>query len=366
MKICYLADASSDHTKKWCKFFKDKGYDIHVISLTSGQIDGVKVHCLNVNSNKVHGESSFYKITYIFEMFKIKRILKEIKPDIVHAHYASSYGLMGSLLNYHPYVLSIWGSDVYEFPLKGRIFKSIIKYNLRKADKILSTSRAMAEETKKYTKKSIYITPFGVDRNIFKPIKSIKENNSKRSNILIGTVKTLDHKYGIKYLIKAFAMLKEDFNNVKLEIAGNGNEKRELKDLCSKLNLNEDVKFLGRLNQNEVVQAFNRFDIAVFPSNSESFGVAAVEAQACGTPVIVSNVGGLPEATSQGYSSIIVEPRNPFEIYTALKKLIEDTNLRTQMGKNGVEFVKKNYDIIDNFNYINSIYNKIKTEFNIQ
>lgn len=367
MKICYLADASSAHTKKWCNFFKEKGYDIHVISLNNGHIEGVKVHYLNINSEKIKSENSFNKVTYILKIFKIRRILKKIKPDIVHAHYASSYGLIGSLVNYHPYVLSIWGSDIYEFPLKGKLFQRIIKFNLSKADKILSTSKAMAKEAKKYTNKKIYITPFGVDRKLFRPIQDIKDKNEKRSYILIGTVKSLEPKYGIRYLIKAFALLKEKYNNVKLEIAGDGSEKKDLKALCEKLKLsNEDVKFLGRIDQQEVINAFNRFDIAVFPSNHESFGVAAVEAQACSTPVIVSNVGGLPEATCPGYSSIVVNPRESNEIYKALKKLIENKELRTEMGKNGVKFIESNFDIVDNFNYINKIYNEIKKEFNIE
>ncbi len=365
MKICYLADASSAHTKKWCEFFSKKGYDIHVISLNDGYIEGVKVHCLNVDYKRIKKQSSLNKITYIFKIFKIKNILREIQPDIVHAHYASSYGLIGSLVNYHPYVLSIWGSDIYEFPLKGKVFEAIIKYNLKKADKILSTSKAMAEETKKYTNKKIYITPFGVDRRIFKPIREIKDNNEKRSNILIGTVKSLEPQYGIKYLIKAFALLKKEYDNVKLEIAGDGSEKKELQALCDELQLSNDVKFLGRINQQEVVNAFNRFDIAVFPSNSESFGVAAVEAQACGTPVVVSNVGGLPEATFPGSSSIVVNPKSPNEIYKSLKKLIENKELRIKMGKNGVKFIEDNFDIEDNFNYINKIYDEIKKEFNI-
>ncbi|ABK61820.1 glycosyltransferase [Clostridium novyi] len=363
MKICYLADAGSVHTKKWCDFFKKKGHDIHVISLNPGKIDGVTVHSLDIETERVKNGSSFYKVRYVFKIFQIRSILKKIKPDMVHAHYASSYGLIGALLNYHPYVISVWGSDIYEFPLKGKLFEKIIKFNLSRADKILSTSKAMADETKKYIDKKIYITPFGVDRNIFKPIDNKKED---KENILIGIVKTLDPKYGIEYLIRAFAMIKKEYNNAKLEIAGDGNQREYLENLCCELNIKEDVKFLGRINTSEVVEAFNRFDIAVFPSINESFGVAAVEAQACGVPVIVSNVGGLPEATSHGYSSIVVEKENPEEIYEALKKLIDDEDLRKQMGKNGVKFVAENFDVIDNFNYVSTIYDKIIDEFNLK
>ena len=75
----------------------------------------------------------------------------------MHAHYASSYGLIGSLMNFSPFVLSVWGSDVFEFPKLGIINKLVLKYNFFKADKILSTSNIMAKEIQLYTNKDIEV-----------------------------------------------------------------------------------------------------------------------------------------------------------------------------------------------------------------
>ncbi|WP_035288374.1 glycosyltransferase family 4 protein [Clostridium sp. KNHs214] len=358
MRICYLSDANSAHTKKWCQYFVEKGYEVNVISLNSGNINGTKVYSLGFDGEKVGKSSLLYKISYISKVRYVKKLIKEIKPDIVHAHYASSYGLIGSIVNFHPYILSVWGSDVYEFPKKGRIFERIIKYNLSKADLLLSTSKAMAEETKKYTNKSIEITPFGVDTNFFKP----KENRYREKKYLtIGIVKTLEKNYGIEYLIKAFAEIISKYPNEKLvlEIGGPGSQLNYLKQLTINLGIDESVKFLGLLNKEEVVNAFNRFDIAVFPSLSESFGVAAVEAQACGTPVIVSDVGGLPEATKPNYSSIVVPKEEHKRLVEAIEELLFNMEIRIQMGKNGRKFIEDNYRIEDNFAKVERIYYKI-------
>ncbi|OFI05791.1 D-inositol 3-phosphate glycosyltransferase [Clostridium acetireducens DSM 10703] len=358
MKICYLADANSTHTKKWCGFFKKKGYDIHVISLNDGQIEGVTVHSFNKDLDKIRKGSSFSKISYIKYFKHIKNIIGKIKPDILHAHYATSYGLLGALSGFHPYVLSVWGSDVFDFPKEGFLQTLMIKYNLSKADVILSTSKVMAKETKNYTNKEIVVTPFGVDIDKFKP--KFKKNSNE---IIIGTVKTLEAKYGIEYLVRAFKKAKEKCpnKNIKLEIAGKGSQKEYLKDLCKELNIDDDVKFLGFLNADEVIESFNRFDIAVFPStlDSESFGVAAVEAQACGTPVIVSNVGGLPEATNPGVSSLLVDKEDVHSLSKAIIKLIGNEKLRCNMGVNGREFVEENFNIKDNFNKVDDIYKSL-------
>lgn len=359
MKICYLSDANSIHTKKWCNFFVSKGYEVHVISLNYGEIKGVTIHSCNMELNKIRNGNLLNKISYLTNIKKIKKFIKEIKPDILHAHYATSYGLLGALSGFKPYVLSVWGSDVYDFPKGSAIKKKILEYNLSKADLLLSTSKVMAEETRKYTDKNIEITPFGVDINLFKP--SLDKFRKDKEKVIVGTVKTLEPKYGIEYLIRAFSIVRKNHENLYLEIAGEGSQKKYLLDLCDELKITPYVKFLGFLDQSTVVEAFNRFDIAVFPSilDSESFGVAAVEAQACGTPVIVSNVGGLPEATSPNVSSLVVEKKDVNGIATAMEGLVSNIDLRIKMGINGREFVVQNYNVEDNFNKVHKIYKSI-------
>ena len=156
MKICYLADINSAHTHKWLNYFVHKGYDIYVISLGEGTYEGVTVHSLNVKDNIMKKTSDKNKLEYFKKIKRVKSLIKEINPDILHAHYASSYGLLGAIANYHPYVISVWGSDIYDFPIKSPIHKLIIKYNLKKADSILSTSNVMKIETQKYTSNSFW------------------------------------------------------------------------------------------------------------------------------------------------------------------------------------------------------------------
>ena len=354
MKICYLADINSAHTHKFLNYFVKKGYDIHVISLGKGEYNGVKVHSLDIEDNVMKGKSKKGKVGYLKKIKKVKELINEIKPDILHAHYASSYGLLGALANYHPYIISVWGSDVYDFPIKSPIHKMIIKYNLKKADYILSTSNVMKKETEKYTNKEIKVTPFGVDINKFYP------NKVESDEIIIGTIKTLEEKYGVQYLVKAFKQVKEENKDldIKLRIGGKGSQEDYLKNLCRELNIENDVTFLGFVKPDDVIKEFQRFDISVFPStlDSESFGVAAVESEACGTPVIVSNVGGLMESTKPNETSLVVEKKSVEDLAEKLNILVRDKDLRIKMGKAARKFVEDNYSLEKNFEYINKIY----------
>ncbi len=354
MKICYLADINSAHTHKFLNYFVKKGYDIHVISLGKGEYNGVKVHSLDIEDNVMKGKSEKGKVGYLKKIKKVKELINEIKPDRLHAHYASSYGLLGALANYHPYIISVWGSDVYDFPIKSPIHKMIIKYNLKKADYILSTSNVMKKETEKYTNKEIKVTPFGVDINKFYP------NKVESDEIIIGTIKTLEEKYGVQYLVKAFKQVKEENKDldIKLRIGGKGSQEDYLKNLCRELNIENDVTFLGFVKPDDVIKEFQRFDISVFPStlDSESFGVAAVESEACGTPVIVSNVGGLMESTKPNETSLVVEKKSVEDLAEKLNILVRDKDLRIKMGKAARKFVEDNYSLEKNFEYINKIY----------
>lgn len=354
MKICYLADINSAHTHKFLNYFVKKGYDIHVISLGKGEYNGVKVHSLDIEDNVMKGKSEKGKVGYLKKIKKVKELINEIKPDILHAHYASSYGLLGALANYHPYIISVWGSDVYDFPIKSPIHKMIIKYNLKKADYILSTSNVMKKETEKYTNKEIKVTPFGVDINKFYP------NKIESDEIIIGTIKTLEEKYGVQYLVKAFKQVKEENKDldIKLRIGGKGSQEDYLKNLCRELNIENDVTFLGFVKPDDVIKEFQRFDISVFPStlDSESFGVAAVESEACGTPVIVSNVGGLMESTKPNETSLVIEKKSVEDLAEKLNILVRDKDLRIKMGKAARKFVEDNYSLEKNFEHINKIY----------
>ena len=111
MKICLLALANNYHTQKWCEYFWQKGHQVEVISFVKGEIDGVRVHYIDckVNTN----DSDFKKIKYLFKYKKVRKIINQINPDIINAHYATSYGMVAALAVPHNFICSVWGSDIY-------------------------------------------------------------------------------------------------------------------------------------------------------------------------------------------------------------------------------------------------------------
>jgi len=363
MKLLLLSDPNAVHTIKWAKSLAQNGIEILIFGLGNLDVkdyEGVSnIQIITLNQNITRNEGSLFKLKYLKALPLLKKIIKDFKPDIIHAHYASSYGLIGALSGYHPFILSVWGSDVFSFPLKSPFHKMLLKYNLKRADKILSTSYVMAKETKKYTTKDIEVTPFGIDLEQFKPMEV--ENLFDKNDIVIGTVKTLEEKYGIEYLIRAFKIVCDKYPELalKLLIVGGGSLENKLKKLAKELKIDDKTVFTGKVPFKDVPKYQNMLSLSVFVSDSESFGVAVIEASACEKPVIVSNVGGLPEVVEDGITGIIVPSRNPQKTAEAIEKLILNESLRKQMGKNGRERVKKLYNWDDNVKQMIKIYNDL-------
>jgi len=352
MKILILGDAPSSHIIKWANAFSDKGHQIYVFSLqksdTSQYRKDIKIICKEISAKlKFLNGGNFLKLLYLLTLPVIKKLIKEIKPDILHAHYASSYGLLGSLTKFHPYVLSIWGADVFSFPQKSIFHKQIFNFNIRAADKILSTSEVMAKEIRKYTSRQIFITPFGIDIEIFKPGNKVKLIKGE-FDFVIGTIKGLEEIYGIEYLIDAYCIVKERLKPtiIKLVIVGGGSLEKKIKSLVVEKNLTDDIILTGKVNYSEIQSYHNLLDIYIALSiyDDESFGVAILEASACEKPVIVSDVGGLPEVVEKNKTGFVVPARNAESAAEKIIELINNKELRIKFGQAGRERVIKHYN----------------------
>lgn len=342
MKIVLLAGANSIHTVRWANGLDSFGHEVHVISqqpIVDNQFsDTVKLHLFPYRG----------PLGYFLIVPQVRNLLYKLKPDIVNAHYASGYGTTARLVNYHPWVLSVWGSDVYDFPHKSFLHKWLVRNNLYSADRVASTSHCMAKETYNLAPNlsMINITPFGVDLDDYKAIK--KESSFQKETVVIGTVKTMSYKYGIDTLIHAYALLLDNVKykqkpKLELRLVGGGEQTSELMLLTEHLGISESVKFIGQVPHSQVPQELNKLDIYVALSRLESFGVAIVEASASACPVIVSDVGGLPEVTVEGETGFVVPSDNPKLTAEAMEKLLMNPALREQMGNAGRKHVEQKY-----------------------
>lgn len=361
-KVLFISAANSIHTIKWVNALSEE-YEVHLAYCKNHQSN-----MDTINKNVYLHELTFTApIGYYLNAFSIKKVYKNVLPDIVNVHYASGYGTLARISKIRPTLISVWGSDVYEFPNKSNLKRKILQKNIMYAENIASTSNAMAIELKKQVpmlKKNIYITPFGVDIEKFKK----NNNNRENKNFNIGIVKTLKKIYGVKYAILAIKLLKDKLKNsneveladsIKLYIYGDGEEKKYLEELIRQENLNDSVFLMGKISNDQVPNVLNSFDVFLATSNNESFGVAVIEAMSCELPVIATDVDGFKEVMEDGKTGFIVEKKNVGQIANALEQIVRDKIQAKQMGINGRKRVIQNYNWQENVKYMSDIYKKI-------
>lgn len=358
-KLLFLSAASSIHTIKWVNALSKK-YEVHLVYCKNH-----KPKLESISNNIILHELKYATPHgYYLNAYTLNKLYKDINPDIINVHYASGYGTLARIAKLPNIILNVWGSDVYDFPNESKIKRIILKKNIFYANKIASTSNVMANEVYRQfpdLKKKIYITPFGVDTKKFSK-KKVSKNSHE---FIIGNIKALLPKYGIDYLILGISDLvsklkteKKEYKNIKVYIYGEGSQRPELEELVKTCHLENIIFFKGKIPNDEVPFALSQMDVFCATSiiNSESFGVAVVEAMSCEVPVIATNIDGFSEVMDSDNTGIIIEKKNHYEIARALEYMIDNKDKRLQFGKAGRKRVLKYFNWDDNVNSMIDVY----------
>ncbi len=234
--------------------------------------------------------------------------------DLLHVHYALPHATSAFLAKQMlkskkdlKIITTLHGTDITLVGLEPS-FLPLVKFSIEQSDGVTAVSRFLKEKTMtNYScEKTIEVVPNFIDSDLYKP----DGRTAFRENIAPNGEKVLVHTSNfrpVKRVPDTIKILKKVIEDVpaKLILVGDGPDRSECERLCRQLDLCDEVKFLGK--QEGLVEILNSSDLFLIPSQSESFGLAALEAMSCGLPVISSSVGGLPELISHNETGFIAE-----------------------------------------------------------
>ena len=365
MKILFLADANSIHTIKWVESLHKHELNILVFSLFKPTDDvvqkyqnwGIPLISADLQS-KIRNlrVPNISKLNYLTAFRLLKKTMNAFAPDIIHAHYASSYGVLGYLSKFKPFILSVWGSDVYDFPQKNQLNKWLLKKVIHSANTVCSTSEAMkAVIATQFDRFDVKVIPFGVDASVFAPASGSPQQ------FTVGTIKSIEAHNGIDCLLDAANIIINEYHNTYIHflIVGQGSLLGEMKQKTTDLGLDNYVKFTGYIPHEKIVEFHQKLSVFISVSTRESFGVAVLEAAACGVPAITSNVGGLPEVNEDNYTGYVIPPNNPEKLAITILKLFENKHLKNQKGENARDRVAKQFNWNKNVAQMVNVYKKM-------
>jgi len=259
--------------------------------------------------------------------------------DIIHAQWTLSAGtsLLSKMVHRCPILATLQGSDIFHVTrhqIGAWITKSVLTY----CDRISALSQALAIATSKLgiPQSDIIIIPNGVDLSQFIP-----QPDSRTPTLLY--VGSLIERKGISFLLRAMSIIMQKHPTLRLVIVGNGPNESHLKKLTADLNLTEYVTFTGSLPPCEVQQLMKQAKVFILPSVEEGLGVVLLEALACGTPIVASKVGGIPDVVTPEVG-ILVSPADPLSLASGITSLLDDEQLWGKMSKKARIRAETNYD----------------------
>jgi N-acetyl-alpha-D-glucosaminyl L-malate synthase BshA len=249
-------------------------------------------------------------------------VVKFEKLDLLHVHYAiphASAAIMARQIlateGIHiPVITTLHGTDI-TLVGKDAAFEPVVTYSINQSDAVTSVSDFLKQDTYKHFKitKHIEVIPNFIDVTRFQ--KQSKEHFKKaiapQNEKLIVHTSNFRKVKRVDDVIKIFGEINSKIPS-KLLLVGDGPERHSAEALCRELNLCESTLFLGK--QNPVEEILSVCDLFLMPSETESFGLAALEAMACEVPVIASNAGGIPELVQNGISGFMANAGNVFEM----------------------------------------------------
>ena len=364
VRICYLANASSVHIHRWVRYFVGRGHEIHVISFENARIEGTTVHVLKL---PVLVKNATFPLK-MASIHRIKSLIKRIKPDILHGHYAINYGLFGALCNLNPFVITVWGSDVLIVPearFLSSIKKPIAKYALKKADLITCDAEHMKEAMRRLgiAPEKIVLIYFGVDTRKFSPGEKSEELRAKLRIYDSPTVissRNLEPLYDIESLIRSLPLVLKEVPESQFVIAGKGSEEKRLRELAKSLGVLDNVKFIGFIQNDELPQYLSTVDVYVSTSLSDA-GIAAstAEAMACGLPVIVTDVADNKKWVDNGVNGFVVPVKDPKSLAEKIIYLLRNEDVRKKFGKINRKIIEEKNDYYKEMEKMEDIYEEL-------
>ncbi|NLZ49301.1 MAG: glycosyltransferase family 4 protein [Clostridiales bacterium] len=347
MRICYIANAVSEHTQKWCEYFSNLGYEVHVISSHYHDIKNCKVHYIP------YGLKNFP-----FMKSKVHKIISEINPDILHCHQVNDCALYGVTYKKMKVIVSALGSDILISPEKSKILKQMVKYILKRADFITSDSIYMTKKIIELggNEENTYTFPMGIEDEVLNYRHTYSNDNKK---IKIISTRRLEKLYNINIIIEGVALAIKNGLDISLEIAAGGSELENLKLLVKELNVSDRISFYGPYKPHLIGSLLENKDLFVSIPSSDATSVSLLEAMGCGIFPIVSDLPANGEWVTDRETGYILKDITPEEVCKAIEWSVKNWDKVVEASEKNISLIKEKALWRNNVKIVEDIYKKV-------
>lgn len=341
-KICYLGGAISIHVQRWANYFVEHGWEVHIITkeyAKNGLHPNIKQHV-----SPAFFPQSIHKLNFPIHLHNINKIIKSIKPDILHAISIESYGAYTGFIKSKAIVLTGWGFK-HTMTSKG-LQKWIERRALKKADVVHVDSQDLKDAIVKYgcDENKVVVIPWGVNVKMFNPDingSEVRQKLDLEGSPVVISIRNFEPEYNIECLINAIPFILNAIPETKFIIKGTGTLESKLKQMVKDLGVWKSVRFAGRSSYNKIPQYLKSADIYVSTSLMDGGSVSLQEAMACGLPVVVTDVPSNEEVIKNRWNGYVVPKKDSKSLAKKIITLITDEEKQKLFGKRNREIAEE-------------------------
>jgi L-malate glycosyltransferase len=351
LRIAVLGNFESVHTHSWVRWFVERGHDVHGISYYAPRSspEGVAMHALaGAAPRRISGESGGSVRGVVralrrrlpagaerlaqagrYRSAGLARVVRDIRPDVLHAHFLVEHGFYGATLGFHPYVITTWGSDVLVEPGRDPVSRRIARWALARADAVTSNNGYMADRLVALgaAHERVHVVTLGADRYFLEAHdESINVRGRTAGSPVVLSTRAHEPLYNIGEIVDAYARVASERPDVRLMIANEGSQTEGL--LRRARSAGAQVEFAGVLERAAFRDAMTGAEVFVSVPSSDATSVALLQAIAAGCFPIVSDLPALHELVDDGVNGLRVRLHDVGALAEAMRLALADDDLR--------------------------------------
>ena len=309
MKIIYFSQSYSPHDHRFLSALAETEHEVFYLKLEHNprQIEDRPVPSPIQQVLWKGGQSLFRWRDVPRLTLDLKRVIREIKPDLIHAGPIQTCAFLVTLAGFHPLLAMSWGFDLMQDAERSGWMRRITRYVLRRSDFFTSDAQITREKATAFgmNPDRTVIFPWGVDLKHFhpgRPTRSVKQPkaNAKHKPFILFCNRSWEPRYGVDVLARAFVKVAKQRKDVRLLLLGGGSQASAIRQILMNGNVLERVQFAGQVSQRDLPYWYRLADLFISPSHVDGSSVSLMEALACGLPCLVSDIPANQEWVSEG------------------------------------------------------------------
>jgi glycosyltransferase involved in cell wall biosynthesis len=320
--LCLLGDASSVHLQRWAREMLQRGWRVSVVTARPAAIAGVAEQLVLPPVAR--------SADWLLRSGDARRALQRLAPDIVHAHYVTSYGWLAARANRHPLVMTAWGSDLLVTPKRNPLMRWHTGWTLRRADLVTGDSADLVDEVARYRpRRPPLLVHWGVDLARFAPVPW-----AGKPRLDIVSLRNWEPNYRIAAIVQALALLRqrEPAAPAHLHLLGGGPLAGALQAQVQALGLQDCVTLHGRLDDAGMAAVLARCKVSVSVPVSDATSVSVLESMACGLAVVASDLPANRQWLGDEPALLLPAADLPEALAGALQRLWQDDAWAQRIG----------------------------------